>query len=193
MKLIDTVDALGQVLCHDMTQIIPGVKKEAAFRKGHIVTKEDIPILLSMGKEHLYVWEKDENTLHEDEAAMILYDICKNDYMTGSEIKEGKIELKATIDGMFYINQEKLKQINALGEVIIATRHSKFPVKAGDKLSGARVIPLVIEKEKMNQVKEIAGDEPLFTLLPFQEKKLLLSLQAVKFILERSKMRLVQY
>lgn len=68
MKLIKTEDAVGHVLCHDMTQIIKGVTKDARFRKGHIVTEEDIPILLSMGKENLYVWEKNENMLHEDEA-----------------------------------------------------------------------------------------------------------------------------
>lgn len=49
MKLIKTTEAVGQVLCHDMTQIIPGEYKGARFRKGHVVTKEDIPILLSMG------------------------------------------------------------------------------------------------------------------------------------------------
>ena len=58
MKLIKTTEAVGHVLCHDLTQIIKGVTKDAAFRKGHIVTEEDIPVLLSMGKEHLYIWEK---------------------------------------------------------------------------------------------------------------------------------------
>ena len=58
MKLIKTVDAEGAVLCHDITQIIRGVTKDAVFRKGHIVTKEDIPVLLSVGKDTLYVWEK---------------------------------------------------------------------------------------------------------------------------------------
>lgn len=50
MKLMKTTEAVGQVLCHDITQIIPGVKKDAVFRKGHIITKEDIPVLLSVGK-----------------------------------------------------------------------------------------------------------------------------------------------
>lgn len=57
MKLIKTEDAVGHVLCHDLTQIIKDVIKDARFRKGHIVTEEDIPVLLSMGKEHLYIWE----------------------------------------------------------------------------------------------------------------------------------------
>ena len=77
MRCINTVDAVGHVLCHDITRIVKDVVKDAAFRKGHVVTEEDIPVLLSLGKDHLYVWEKDENTLHENEAAQILYEICK--------------------------------------------------------------------------------------------------------------------
>ena len=73
MKLIRTEDAVGQVLCHDITQIIPGEFKGARFRKGHIVQPEDIPVLLSIGKENLYVWEKRPGILHEDEAAALLY------------------------------------------------------------------------------------------------------------------------
>lgn len=69
MKLIKTEDAVGHVLCHDITQIIKGVTKDAVFRKGHIITEKDIPVLLSVGKDNIYVWEKDENMLHEDEAA----------------------------------------------------------------------------------------------------------------------------
>lgn len=69
MKLMKTTEAVGQVLCHDMTQIIPDVTKDAVFRKGHIVREEDIPVLLSIGKDHIYVWEKDDTKYHEDEAA----------------------------------------------------------------------------------------------------------------------------
>ena len=84
-----------QVLCHDITQIIKGVTKDAVFRKGHIITEEDIPVLLSVGKDHIYIWENNENMLHENDAAKILYDMCANEHMTSSEIKEGKIELIA--------------------------------------------------------------------------------------------------
>ena len=153
MKLIRTEDAVGQVLCHDITQIIPGVVKDAVFRKGHIVTKEDIPVLLSVGKEHLYVWEKKEGILHEDEAAVILRDLCINDNMTASEPKEGKIEIRAAADGLLKINSEKLRAVNGLGEMMIATIHGNFPVKAGDRLAATRIIPLVIEEEKMNRAK----------------------------------------
>lgn len=170
MKLIKTEDAAGQVLCHDITQIIRGVTKDARFRKGHIVTEEDIPVLLSLGKDHLYVWEKDETVYHENEAAQILCEICRNEHMTPTPVKEGKIELKAECEGLFRIDTERLAQINEIDQIMIASRHTNTPVKKGDKLIGTRVIPLVIKKDKMELAKEIAGEKPLCSLHPYQIK-----------------------
>lgn len=171
MKLIKTEDAVGQVLCHDITQIIKGVTKDARFRKGHVVTEEDIPVLLSIGKDNLYVWEKDDTMYHENEAAEILRDVCINENMRASEIKEGKIELTAECDGLFQVDVERLNEINDINQVMIATRHTNSPVKAGDKLLGTRVIPLVIKKEKMELVKEKAGETPLCRLLPYRKMR----------------------
>ncbi len=171
MKQIKTTDAVGHVLCHDMTRIIKDVSKDAAFRKGHIVTEADIPVLLSMGKENLFVWEKTDDMLHEDEAAAILRKICINDNMTASEPKEGKIDLISEIDGLFLVDVERLNRINALGEMIIATRHTNTPVKKGDKLAGTRVIPLLIDKEKMDSALAAAGETPLLQVKPFKHKK----------------------
>lgn len=171
MKLMRTEEAVGQILCHDITQIIKGVTKDAVFCKGHIIREEDIPVLLSVGKDHIYIWENNENMLHENDAAKILCDICINEHMTSTEVREGKIELVAECDGVLKIDREKLNRVNALGEMMIASRHGDFPVKAGDKIAGTRVIPLVIEKEKMERAKKEAGDTPIFTLLPFQKKR----------------------
>ena len=171
MKLIKTTEAVGHVLCHDLTRIVKGVIKDAVFRKGHIITEEDIPVLLSMGKDHLYIWEKKEGMLHENEAAEILYNICKNDHMTPTPVKEGKIELVAAEDGLLKIDVKRLNAINALGDIMIATRHSNFPVKKGDKIAGTRVVPLIIEKEKLDKAVELAGDKPLMEILPFKHKK----------------------
>ena len=171
MKLVKTEEAVGQVLCHDMTQIIPGVSKGPRFRKGHIVREEDIPVLLSMGKDQLYVWEKDDTVYHENEAAEILRQVCQGERMEASEAKEGKIELTAACDGLFRVDVERLNQINEIDQVMIATRHSNTPVKKGDKLAGTRVIPLIIKKEKMELVKERAGETPLCEVLPYQIRK----------------------
>jgi len=171
MKLIRTEDAAGQVLCHDITQIIPDQYKDARFRKGHVVAPEDIPVLLGMGKEHLYVWEMTPGMLHEDEGAERLLALCANENMERSGVKEGKIELIADCDGLLKINREALLAVNRTPQMMIATIHGDLPVKKGQKLAGTRIIPLVIEQEKMDAMQAAAGSEPILNVLPMQAKK----------------------
>lgn len=170
MKLIDTRNAVGHVLCHDLTQIIPGVTKDARFRKGHVVEPEDIPILLSMGKEHLYVWETAAGILHENDAAQRLLALCQNRNMHATPVKEGKIELIADCDGLFQVDISRLNAINDDDDIIIATRHTNTAVRKGDKLAGTRIIPLVISETKIQAAEERAGAEPLLSLRPWKRK-----------------------
>ena len=170
MKLIKTKDAVGHVLCHDLTQIIKDEYKDARFRKGHVVTEEDIPVLLSMGKENLYIYEMTPGMVHENDAAERLLALCGQENMLRSEVKEGKIELKAACDGLFRVRSERLLAVNAQEDVMIATRKGNTPVRKGDKLAGMRVIPLVIEDKKLRAAEEAAGGEPLLELLPYIKK-----------------------
>ncbi|MCR5673551.1 MAG: molybdopterin-binding protein [Lachnospiraceae bacterium] len=173
MKLVRTEEAVGHVLCHDITRIIPGKEKGPVFKKGHIVTKEDIPVLLSVGKENLYIWENHEGMLHEDEAAGILSDICTggSDDLAASDPSEGKISISAAKDGLFKVRTDALCAVNSLGRMMIATVNADFPVRAGECVAGTRIIPLVIEKEAMEEAKRVAGDKPLLSILPYRIKR----------------------
>ena len=170
MKLIRTEDAVGHVLCHDMTQIIKDQYKDARFRKGHVVTEEDIPVLLSMGKEHLYVWEMTPDMIHENDAAERMVALCANANMNRSAVKEGKIELTAACDGLFRVDSQRLVAVNSIEEIMIATRHGNTAVKKGDKLAGTRVIPLIIEEKKLLEAERLAAGKPLLELLPYVKK-----------------------
>lgn len=171
MRLIRTEDAIGHVLCHDITQIVKGVTKDAVFCKGHVIREEDIPVLLSVGKDHIYVWEQDDSMLHENDAAEILRDLCRGEGMHATLPKEGKIELIAQRDGLFLVDTDRLRRVNSLGRMMIATRPSGIPVKAGDKLCGTRIIPLVIEKTAMEAAKAAVGESPLMQLVPIKKKR----------------------
>ena len=170
MKLIKTENAVGTILCHDMTQIIPGKTKDARFRKGHIVKEEDIPVLLSMGKRNLYVYEVEPDMVHEEDAAHILCKLCKNEFMSETEVKEGKIELKSEIKGYLEIDRERLKLANLQDEIMIATIKAG-DVEIGQKIAGMRVIPLVIKKEKLDRLEKVVGDRPLLKIHPYRIKK----------------------
>ncbi|HIQ79452.1 MAG TPA: molybdopterin-binding protein [Candidatus Scatomorpha intestinavium] len=171
MKLVKTEDAVGMTLCHDITQIIRGVTKDVVFRKGHIIQPEDIPVLLSVGKDNIYVWENDGSPYHEDEAAEILRDMCMNDGMSASKPKKGKIEISAARGGLFLVDRERLRAVNSFGRMMMATRPGGVAVKAGDKLCGTRIIPLVIEKDYMAKAKVVAGDAPLLRLAEIKPKR----------------------
>lgn len=171
MKLVNTQDAVGHVLCHDITVIIKDVKKGVAFHKGHVIRQEDVPELLKLGKEHLYIWEKEEDMLHEDEAAHVLFSLCQGENILGGEPNEGKIECTAGADGLYWVDKKRLLALNSIPEMMIATRQSGYPVKKGDKLAGTRVIPLVISAEKMALAKAAVGDEPLMKVIPFKPLK----------------------
>jgi hypothetical protein len=171
MKLVNVREAVGLTLCHDVTQIIKGVSKEPLFQKGHVIKEEDVPALLSLGKENVYIWENNENMLHENDAAEILRALCQSENMRTIGPKEGKIELLAEIDGLLIVDIEGLRSVNSLGGMIIASRVSGFPVKKGDKLCGVRVIPLMIEKEKMERARKAVGDGPLLKIMPIKPKK----------------------
>ena len=187
MKEIKVQDAVGQILCHDITEIVRGVIKDAKFRKGHVITAEDIPELLKLGKENIFVWEDDETKLHENDAAEILRAICQGDNLTATDVKEGKIELKATCDGVFHVDADKLCALNDFGEICIATVNNKIPVRKNKSVTGMRVIPLVIDKAKMKRVKEIAGDVPLMRIAPYKNFKVGLVVTGSEIFHERIK------
>jgi molybdenum cofactor synthesis domain-containing protein len=172
MKRIDTRDAVGHVISHDITEIIPGKFKGRAFKKGHIIKKEDIAKLLRLGKEHIYIFEINKDELHEDDAAVILGEIgCGENIYLSKEIKEGKIEFYAKVDGLLKINKEKLFELNMLGQISFATLPENLPVRKGDRIAGARVIPLIIKKEKMDYAKQITTNK-LIDVKEFKKMKI---------------------
>lgn len=170
MKKVNVEDAIGMVLCHDMTQIIPGEYKDAKFRKGHIITKEDIPILLSMGKKNIFVYEVDKKMMHENDAAISLCDMCISENLVASQVKEGKIMLKSKIKGYLSIDKEKLKLANMYNDIVIATIKNGN-VEENETVAGMRVVPLVIEKNKLTEVRNAVGNNAIIKVFPYKIKK----------------------
>ena len=105
MKQIPVEEAVGSILCHDITQILPGKFKGRKFKKGHIIKEEDIPVLLSLGKEHIFVWENQPGMVHENDAATFLKDITMGEGLDFGEIKEGKIGFNALYDGVLKVDE----------------------------------------------------------------------------------------
>lgn len=173
MEKIKVQDSVGAVLIHDMTQIIPDVVKGPRFRKGHVIQEEDIPVLLSMGKEHVFVWDQTPGLIHENEAAERLAHAVSGPGLTLSGPKEGKITLIATLDGLLYASEDGILALNMLQNVIVSTLHNHYPVKKGDKIGGTRVVPLMIDEKVILEAERIAHtfSAPLLEVRPLKHFK----------------------
>lgn len=146
MKCVPVEEAIGMVLCHDLTKIVPGEFKGAAFKKGHIITENDIPQMLDMGKRNIYVWETQEGMVHENDAGERIAKASAGKGILFSEPSEGKVSLLAGYKGLLKVNPIALKKINAIDEAMIATLHTDIVVEKGSVVAGARIIPLFIDK-----------------------------------------------
>ncbi|MEG0295326.1 MAG: molybdopterin-binding protein [Clostridium sp.] len=160
MKMIKVEDAVGTILSHDVTQIIPGEFKGRLFKKGHIIKEEDVEKLLSIGKENVYVWEAEEGQLHENDAAIRIKDLVIGEGVTvANEIKEGKVDFFADRDGVLKVDKERLLDLNSLGEIIVSTLHTNTAIKKGEKIGATRVIPLIIDEEKIIEAETLIKEK----------------------------------
>lgn len=171
MKEVTVEQAVGTVLAHDLTQIIPGKYKGAKFKKGHVITKDDIPVLLSMGKRHLFVLEKNDDDVHENDAAYRIASKAAGNGIDMTEPSEGKIELKAAADGLLKIDRARLYELVSQDEIMFATIHENVVVRKGDKLAGTRIIPLFVAESVMQTAEKILEDGPLVEIVPLKEMK----------------------
>jgi molybdopterin biosynthesis enzyme len=172
MKTIAVEKAVGTVLCHDITRIVPGGEKGPAFRRGHVVREEDIPVLLDIGKANLYVFDPAEGYVHEDTAAVRLARAAAGRGIALSEPKEGKVTLTAEHDGLLCIDVEGLTRLNSIEDVTFSTIHRHQRVRPGRVLAGTRVIPLVVPEELMRAAETVCAEHaPLIEVKPLRHAK----------------------
>jgi len=170
MKTMHVEEAVGTVLCHDITRIVPGESKGPAFRRGHVVTEADIPHLLDIGKEHLYVFDPQDGYVHEDEAARRIAKAAAGPGIELSTPVEGKITLRAEHDGLLDINTDALFQLNSVKDVIFGTIHTNQLVSQGRAMAGTRVIPLVVPEEIVAEAETVLQDNaPLIQVRPLKK------------------------
>lgn len=173
MEKVRVEDAVGMVLCHDITEIVPGKFKGRAFAKGHIIEEKDIEKLLDLGKRHIYVWDLSKGYVHENDAALRMVQAAAGENITFSEVKEGKIELRAACDGVLKIDLEALYELNDVEEICFATIHGNKMVTKGKLLGGARVIPLAVREEILTAFEKISAEHrPVISVRPFRPAKI---------------------
>lgn len=173
MKKINVQDAVGTILAHDITEVRPGEFKGVAFKKGHKVEHEDVCHLMRLGKRHLYLFNKVEGQVHEDDAVRELARaLAGPGVVYDKDPSEGKLQLYAECDGLLKVNAEALVSFNMEQDVMCASLHTHTPVKKGQKIAGTRAIPLMIDRNALDKALSVAkNNAPILSVKPFMPKK----------------------
>ena len=171
LKIIPVEEAVGMTLAHDVTEIIPGKHKGAAFRRGHVIQSENVPRLLNMGKAHIYIIELEEGELHEEDAARRLAEAAAGPHITLTDPVEGRVNLVAEIPGVLKIDEGLLYRFNALGDIILSTLASNEYVKKGEVVAGTRTIPILVKEKLVHKAEAICKFKPIATILPITPRR----------------------
>ncbi len=172
MNKIKVEDAVGTVLAHDITRIVPGKFKGVGFRKGHIVKQEDIPELFKIGKQYLYVLDLPDDHLHEDDAALSIAKSVSGNNLEWTQPREGKTTIVSKINGLLKVNIDSLLQINRLDNIILATLKNNLTCKKGQIVAATRIIPLIIPKQSIDHLEQLADKTgPVLTVRQFKSLK----------------------
>lgn len=172
MKQVPVEEAIGMMLAHDMTEIIPGKSKCAAFKKGHIIREEDVPRLLKMGKEHIGIIEYKDSDIHENEAAIRMAKAASGKGITFSEPAEGKVSLISEYNGLLKINYKAVYKLNSIEDMMIATLHTDRLVDEKAVIGGTRIIPLITDVKNVEEFERVCKENyPVVQVLPLKKFK----------------------
>lgn len=173
LKKVKVDEAIGMALGHDVTKVIPGKFKGPAFRRGHIIRQEDIPELLNIGKEHIYIIEEEEEgEVHEEEAALRIAKSVADSELGISGPKEGRVNIESVILGLLKINKPLLKEINLIPDVVLATMHDNSVCQPGTVVAGTKIIPLYAPEAKIRKIEELCQRQgKVIKVIPFKTKK----------------------
>lgn len=172
MKEVHVRDAIGLRLAHDLTRIVPGEFKGRIFKKGHKVREEDIPALLDIGKEHIYILELADGELHEEDAAIRLAHAVHGDNLQASDPSEGKVILKSSIQGLLKIDSQALRMLNSISQIVVSTKKDNAVVRPGEAVAAMKAVPLVISEQKIVEAETIARMyAPVIDVVPFRQLK----------------------
>jgi molybdenum cofactor synthesis domain-containing protein len=155
LRKVRLEEAIGLPLGHDVTKVVPGEYKGPAFRRGHVIKSEDIEQLLSMGKEHVYVVEEEEDDVHEEEAALRIARAVSGSCLEPTPPKEGRVNIQSTINGLFKVEASLVRQVNSIQDVILATLHNNTICETGRVVAGTKIRPLYTSEANVRMVEDL--------------------------------------
>ena len=170
MKKVKVQDAVGMTLCHDITAMYDGFKG-ALYKRGHVIEEADIPRMLDIGKQTVFIWEPEAGEIHEEDAAARMAAAMPVEGAHYEGPSEGKMVLRADAAGMLRVDTALLRRLNSIGDATISTLPDHYPIRPGDRIASMRIVPLVTQEAQIEELEALCKGAKVLDLLPYQAKK----------------------
>ncbi len=171
MKKVKAEDAVGELLAHDVVRFAPGLKT-SLFKRGHVVTAADVERLRDTGDYFVYVADKKEGGVHEDEAASRMARASAGENVFWVKPNQGKVNLLAKAPGLLKVKADVIKRINLIDDFVFAAQPNNTGAKKGGLVGSVKIVPLIVDEDRMDKVEKILKrNKPVLRVIPPKVKK----------------------
>ncbi|WP_320198727.1 hypothetical protein RMR16_018220 [Agrobacterium sp. rho-13.3] len=149
-------EADGLVLAHTLK--LP----ERQFCKGHILQAADLLQIKAAGLSDVTGVRMEDDDAGEDEAAWMLSQSIPAEHLRFSDAKTGRVNVYATVKGVFAVEKAVVDQFNAIDQAITfacVADHSR--VNSGDMVATFKIIPLAVSRKQLGKACALLCREAL--------------------------------
>lgn len=164
-QTVDVQESTGRILC--CTIFRPGGRKLLA--KGHVISDEDVRLLMTEGLQQVWVTELEAGEVGEDDAVMKIAAEMGCGCLEIKLAAGGRANLVATESCCLLVDDELLKQINCAASIVIATGVNFSYAKAGQRVATVKSAPFAIAAAQLEAVISILKERgPLLQARPIR-------------------------
>ncbi len=150
---VPVAQAEGKILAHNMV----ADAGRSGFRKGKIITADDVAALGDRGYTTVYVAEPEPGDVGETSAAQRIAQAALGAGLQIKGASGGKANLVATVKGVLKVDPHRLERINRHSGIAFATLPTFRLVNPGQVIATVKIIPYALPETTLRQVEEEAA------------------------------------
>jgi molybdenum cofactor cytidylyltransferase len=158
-KELAVPDAVGAILLRNVADA--GGKR--ILKKGVVLTAQHAAHLSDAGCATVEVAILEEDDVHEDEAARALAEAMQTDQLDLALSAGGRVNLRATTDGLLEVDPGRLLEFNMLPGIALATRRQHMvvgPNQVTDNVATLKIVPYAIHRSDLDRALALASARP---------------------------------
>ncbi|HSF17152.1 MAG TPA: molybdopterin-binding protein [Vicinamibacteria bacterium] len=145
--------AEGKILGHN----IAGPDGRRLLRKGRALGPDDIKVLEALGRPSVYVAELVEGDIGEDDAARRIAAAVVGRGLRLSGAATGRVNATATTLGLFRVDIQKLRSLNANEGTTLACLEAHAVARPGQMAATIKVIPYAVPEEQVARAEALGA------------------------------------